>query len=160
MSNAGDKGAYFVYTGQAREDIPQDVICVRVYPSIRRIEDYAFHKCSLLTIVDLGEGLEEIGKRAFGGCTSLREIVIPPVIRRIEDLAFLYCSGLRIVIPGKGLEEIGWRAFMQCTLLREIVIPPDISVIHEEAFYGCLQLTNARFCDEIEELVSGELMRD
>ena len=94
MSNAGDKGAYFVYTGQAREDIPQDVICVRVYPSIRRIEDYAFHKCSLLTIVDLGEGLEEIGKRAFWGCTLLREIVIPPDISVIHEEAVYGCLQL------------------------------------------------------------------
>jgi hypothetical protein len=40
------------------------------------------------------------------------------------------------------------------------VIPPTIREIHENAFNQCSQLTNVRFCDEIEEFVSGELMRD
>ena len=78
MSNTGDEGAYFIYTGQWFEDIPQDVICVRVHPSVRRIVNEAFAGCLQLTIVILGEGLKEIGRWAFCGCTSLRVIVIPP----------------------------------------------------------------------------------
>jgi hypothetical protein len=45
MSNAGGKGVYFTYTGQARRNIPRDVIGVRVHPSIRRIKDWAFNHC-------------------------------------------------------------------------------------------------------------------
>jgi hypothetical protein len=37
-----------------------------------------------LTVVKLGEGLEEIGERAFRDCTSLLEILIPPAVKAIE----------------------------------------------------------------------------
>jgi hypothetical protein len=61
MSDAGDEGVYFIYTRQARADIPRDVIRVRVHPSVRAIKDNAFDGCSQLMIVILGKGLEEIG---------------------------------------------------------------------------------------------------
>ncbi len=124
MSNADDEGAYFIYTGQERADIPQDVIRIRVHPSIRVIKDNAFEGCRQLTIVILGKGLEEIGVRAFARCTSLREIVIPPAIRVIEGGAFAGCSELAIVILGEGLEEIRVMAFCNYTSPREILIPP------------------------------------
>jgi hypothetical protein len=69
MSNAGDQGASFIYTGQEGADIPWDVIHVRVNPTVRRIEDWAFNKCSQLAIVILGEGVEEIGQWASFQCT-------------------------------------------------------------------------------------------
>ncbi len=104
-SDTGDKGAYFVYTGQASEDIPWAVNHVRVHPSLRRIEDWAFCDCLQLAIVDLGKGLEEIGKGEFRQCTLLREIVIAPAVRVIKNLTFAGCAQLTIVILGK-LEEI------------------------------------------------------
>ncbi len=65
MSNSGDKEAYFIYTGQVRADIPRDVIRVRVHPSVRVVKDWAFCECLQLAIVDLGNGLEEIGAWAL-----------------------------------------------------------------------------------------------
>jgi hypothetical protein len=160
MSNAGDQGAYSVYTGQARSDIPWDVIHGRVHPSVRRIKAWAFVGCLQLAIVILGKGVEEIRACEFYGCTLLREIVIPPAIRVIERLTFNAYSGLTIVVLGKGLVEIEEYAFCNCTSLQRIVIPPLIRAIHEKAFNECLQLTNVCFCIEIEEFVSKEPMRD
>jgi hypothetical protein len=114
------------------------VIYVRVHPSVRRIKS-DFYRSSHLTIVFLGEGVEEIGELAFYGCTSLREIVIPPAIRVLNDLTFRECSELMIVVLGKGLEEIGWRAFSQCPSLRQIQIPPAVRAIEDCAFHGCRQ---------------------
>ncbi len=125
------------------------MICVRVNPSIRRINDDAFMYCSQLAIVTLGKWLEEIRERAFSWCTSLHEIVIPPAVRKIQEKAFAGCSQLAIVILGKGLEVIWEDAFCKCTSLQCIVIPPTVRVIHKEAFNKCSKLTNVRFCDEI-----------
>jgi len=232
MSDAGDEGVYVIYTGHEGRGIPNDVIRVKVHPSVKRIEEYAFTKClrmaivilgvgvekigagafndctrlmhvnladcyvleeieyklfcgctslskiaippavrrikdqafegcRLLAIADLGEGrLEVIGAGAFHRCTSLREIIIPPSVRVIKKLAFGSCSELATVALGEGLEEIGRWAFRQCTSLREIVIPRSVREIDETAFEQCSELTNVQFCNEIEEFVSGESMRD
>jgi hypothetical protein len=59
-----------------------------------------------------------------------------------------------------GLEEIGEGAFYECTSLHAIAIPRSVKVIDEDAFSCCSELTSVEFCEEIEEFVSGESMRD
>ncbi len=108
----------------------------------------------------LNNWLEEIGVCAYNRCTSLVRIVIPPAVRVIKDGAFSCCSGLTTAIINDGMEEIGKYASHQCTSLTRITIPPAITEIHEEAFNECSNMRNVRFCDEIEEFVSGESMRD
>jgi hypothetical protein len=66
-------------------------------------------------IVTPGEGLEEIGPRAFYKFTSLYEIIIHPAVKAIKDEAFARCSQLMIVTLGEGLEEIGKKAFCEFT---------------------------------------------
>ena len=84
--------------------------------------------------------------------------MFPPSVRAIEANAFHNCSGLKAAILNDGLEEIGELAFWGCTLER-IDIPPTIREIDETAFEDCSNLLTVRFCDEIEEFVSGESMR-
>jgi hypothetical protein len=62
------------------------------------------------------------------------------------------------VILNDGLEEIGYRAFEGCALER-IDILPSVREIDAAAFKECSNLLTVRFCDEIEEFVSGESMR-
>ncbi len=63
---------YFTHTRWARSDYaPRDVICVRVYPSVRAIKELAFNWCLELRIVILGKGLKEIRVNAFAFCRSL-----------------------------------------------------------------------------------------
>ncbi len=62
------------------------------------------------------------------------------------------------MILGNGLEEIEEYAFYDCTSLVSIKIPPAIRVIHKMAFNECSNLTTVRFCNEIKEFVTGELM--
>jgi hypothetical protein len=80
---------------------------VNVHPTIRATEDRAFYQRSELKIVNLGEGLEEIGAEAFGECTSLQEILIADAVKAMKDRAFAWCFQMTIVVLGKGLEEIG-----------------------------------------------------
>jgi hypothetical protein len=85
----------------------------------------------LVTVI-LGNGLEEIGERAFSGC-ALECIEIPPAIIAIKAYTFFDCSDLTILILGDGLEESGERAFSGCALKR-IEIPPTVTAIHEDEF--------------------------
>jgi hypothetical protein len=45
-------------------------------PAVKPIQDVAFYNCSQLTTVNGGEGLEEIGNKAFGRCISLQRLDI------------------------------------------------------------------------------------
>jgi len=131
---------------------------INIPSSVRAIEDSAFWNCSELTTAILNNGLEEIGSEAFSGC-ALEGIVIPPSVRVIKDAAFADCWWLTTAILNDGLEKIGYRAFYRCRALEGIVIPPSVREIDETAFLDCSNLLTVRFCDEIEEFVSGESMR-
>jgi hypothetical protein len=77
----------FVYTGLGGEDVPQDVVRVRVDPSVASIPADAFYQRRKLTEVELCEGLVEIGNHAFAWC-SITKIIIPTSLRRINNEAF------------------------------------------------------------------------
>jgi hypothetical protein len=131
---AAHKIDYFLYTGQCGGDILRDVTHVRVHPSVRAIKNWAFNECRQLSPVILGNGLEEIGERAFYECTSLVRIAIPPAVQVIKDCAFSGCSGLTAADLNDGLEEIGEGAFQECTSLIRIAIPPAVRAIKACAF--------------------------
>jgi hypothetical protein len=128
--------------------------------NVRAIESWAFHDCTRLTRVTLGNGLEEIGSGAFMCCASIEEIIIPNSVRVIMDGAFYDCSVLTSVTLGDGLEEIGERAFKNCTLIEHILIPPTVKTIGDTTFKGCSNLMHVEFCPQIDEFVSNEAMRN
>jgi hypothetical protein len=151
MSNdAANEQDYYPYTGQKSWGI-WNVTHVRVHPSVGAIKAKAFHSCSQLSTVILNDGLEEIGRRAFYGCTSLVHIAIPPAVRAIKGRAFSDCRQLSTVILNDELEEIGGFALAECTSLIHIAIPPAVRAIKDEAFSGCSELTNAIINDGLEE---------
>ncbi len=82
-----DDAAYFIYTGQ--EDVPMDVIRVRIHSSVRVICGRAFIGRSRLLSVEFHDGVEVIEEQAFCACMSLREIFIPPSVRTIKERAFI-----------------------------------------------------------------------
>jgi hypothetical protein len=147
-----DDAAYFIYSRQRTENIPRDLTRVKVNPSVKVILAQAFDNCSQLTNVQLHEGLEKIGERAFCNCTSLHAIVIPPSVKEIPAKAFDLCSQLTNVELHEGLEKIGWRAFCNCSSLHRIVIPRSVEVIYEFAFAGCSQLTNVELHEGLEKI--------
>ena len=109
--NAADT-AVFVYTGrQGGNKVPQDVVRVRVNPSVPSIPAEAFEERKKLTEVELCEGLMEIGHYAFSLCgQSITKIIIPASLRRINNDTF--DSSLRCPIRlHDGIESIGVNAF-------------------------------------------------
>ena len=79
----------FVYTGEGGAVVPQDVVRVRVDPSVTSIPAYAFHERKKLAEVELCEGVVEIGEGVFDWCDrSIKIINIPASLRRICGYAF------------------------------------------------------------------------
>ena len=55
-----------------------------------------------------------IGYSAFGGCSSLTNIVIPKSVKSIGDFAFSHCSSLTSIVIPESVTSIGERAFFWC----------------------------------------------
>jgi len=99
MSREEDVEVY-VYNGV--DEVPEDVIHVRVDPSVTVIPDSAFQYRLHLEQVDLPEGLIKIEERAFIDCKSLKRINIPSTLVEIGNSAFNHCHKLvDIVLPIK-----------------------------------------------------------
>jgi hypothetical protein len=147
----------FLYTGQSEEDIPRNVMHVKVVdPAIKKIGGWAFYECEQLVSVDLCEGLERINCGAFQGCTSLQNIIIPPTVKEIEWQAFKGCSLLRNVELNEGLERIGDDAFRACTSLTSITIPSTVRNIGWGAFKGCCQLESVELHEGLKRRRIGQ----
>lgn len=103
------------------------------------INEKVFENCRNLVNVNLGEGVEFIGPRAFMNCPALKTISIPPT-NSIRDNAFDGCTALETVNMS-ALKYLGKNVFKGCTALKSIAIP-SIGYISENAFDGCTALTD------------------
>ena len=131
-----DNAVYFIYTGQ--EDVPDNVIHIRIHTSIGVIRVRAFFQRERLISVEFHNGVKVIKEKAFKHCRSLCEILIPPSsVTTIKKRAFACCSWLTtVIILGDGIKVIEEWAFHWCTSLCEILIPPSIRVIKEGAVFA------------------------
>ncbi|KAK8898081.1 hypothetical protein M9Y10_000345 [Tritrichomonas musculus] len=76
--------------------------------------DNHFENDTDINIVEIGYGVDSIGKCSFKGCTSLKQVFI-----------------------SQSVTSIGERAFEGCTSLKQITIPPSVTYIAPNAFNGC-----------------------
>lgn len=100
---------------------------------------------SVITSVDIPDGVMFIEDSAFEYCTNLKSVFIPDSVTSIEFEAFRYCTSLtRIDIPDN-VTYIGEYAFGDCiSLSGSIVIPNSVTYIGSRAFSGCTGIVNAR----------------
>ncbi|KAL3934419.1 MAG: hypothetical protein SGBAC_009860 [Bacillariaceae sp.] len=137
---------YFVYFGQAKEDIPRNITQVTIDPSAAwKIHDYALQDCHLLAKVQFHDRLQEIGDSAFQRCRSLTSLAcLPSTIKKIGQLAFSECSRLQDVVLPHGLRSIEYLSFAWCESLPQISIPNTVETIDMEAFIGCSALQDVQ----------------
>jgi hypothetical protein len=88
-----------------------------------------------------GANIEDIGGRAFFGCTALGSVNFPTV-KTIGDSAFSGCTGLAQVSLPAGLTDLGDRAFSLCTGLKTVNLPASLTNTGVNPFIGCTSLTN------------------
>ena len=124
----------FVYTVGAV--VPEDVVHVRVHPSITIIPEQTFYKRQKLEAVELCGGLLEIGEAAFMDCKALKKINMPSTVTKIHSYALQFCDTLETVELCEGLLEIGKQAFNYCVSLKSISIPSTVNFIGDRAFYN------------------------
>jgi hypothetical protein len=80
------------------------------------------HILIFITKCIIPDSVTSIDKKAFYGCTSLKEITIP-----------------------NSVTSIGFEAFVLCESLKEIIIPDSVTSIGDSAFFGCNSLKKVIF---------------
>ena len=91
--------------------------------------------------VEIPGGVTAIGARAFYGCRSLKELVLPASLERIEESAFFGCSSLSRISFSTGLKVIENHAFASCGALTGLALPEGLLRIEQSAFSPCGSLT-------------------
>ena len=105
-----------------------------------------------LKVVEIPDGVNEIGIFAFADCVNLEMVTLPDGIKEIEMGAFYNCTNLKDIKLPERLEVIRNGAFLKCKSLTEIDIPNDVRVIEEGAFSECSSLTNVQLPNTITEI--------
>ena len=101
---------------------------------VQEIGSKAFAGCSNLRNITFTTGAE-IGEQAFMNCTSLASIDLS-LSRYIGSDAFNGCTSLSNVVLSDELFGIGMRSFYNCTALMNVDIPGGVTYIYQDAFYN------------------------
>ena len=85
---------------------------------------------TLVTRLNIPDGINEIKDYTFLGCNTLRQATIPDGVTSIGSSAFQFCSALTQVTIGNSVTSIGNGAFYECSALAEMTVlatvPPTI----------------------------------
>ncbi len=113
---------------------------VRIPPSVFSVDPYAFADCTGLEILDLSEGLINIGDGAFRGCKSLGEVTIPASLAYIGQYAFSGDSSLdHANLIGNGL-TVSDNAFKNCDSMSYVLLSDSVEAVNGNAFKDCSAL--------------------
>ena len=106
----------------------------------------------LVTELVIPEGVKEIKKYAFYGCTGLTSVEIPNSVTSIGDYAFYECYRLTSIVIGNSVTSIGNGAFYGCTGLTSVEIPNSVTSIGSSAFKGCTGLTSVTIGNSVTSI--------
>lgn len=90
---------------------------------IRQVTRCCFDGCSRIKKVEIGKGIKSIESSAFAGCSLLDEVVITEGPKYIGTWAFADCPNLASVSLPKSIERIEPTAFDRCNRIERVVIP-------------------------------------
>lgn len=144
-----------------------NLTCVIIPGSVKKIGDYAFSECHNLETLVLKEGVEEIGEEAFKRC-DLISVTIPRSLSRIKSSAFLsnkieevyitdlkawceitfqnyasspfYFNGNDYSNTSPGYIKTS-KLYLNNKLITELMIPEGVTKISYSAFHGCTSIT-------------------
>lgn len=148
------------------------ITTIKLPSSLRYIGKLSLRDINL-TSIQLPEGLESIGERAFEGWTALKEISFPSSLKEIGQEAFNGCGLENVTIPDN-IEEVGYRAFYSnralkkvyfgaqhatgtyifnsCDNLEEVTIGNQVKVIPGWTFFICDKIEKVTFGSQLEEI--------
>lgn len=114
------------------------------------IKDGAFSENSVEEVI-ITEGFRRIGRKAFCGCTSLRQIILPVSLKALDDYVLCGCKEMKNISLPAMLEQIGSYA-LASTGLKTVQIPQTVYWIGEGAFSDCKALDRIEINENISRL--------
>jgi hypothetical protein len=85
-------------------------------------------------------GVKQVWRGAFEGCTNLTTLYTPWDLWIIGDQAFYGCTYLTNIVMMDGLKTIGNNAFSGCKSLPDFTLPSSVDKVGGDVFEGCVQL--------------------
>lgn len=133
------------------------LISINVPATISQIGEGVFAGCTLLSVVELNEGLESIGDYAFKGCATVTTMKVPSTVKTIGKEAFAGMVALNSTTLPDGLTAIADGLYEGCSHLTAITIPAGVTSIGSKAFSGTV-LTTLGLPDGLTEIGAGAFM--
>ena len=153
---ASESEVFLLYEGgEVADELRRKLTHVRVAPQVAEIPNEAFSGCKNLVDVQLSEGLQVIGARAFYGCFVMRSVTLPSTVIELGGQAFYDCRHLVELRLNEGLQSIGKSAFSHCKALRSVTLPSTVTELAYEAFFGCStssKCSSTRDCRLLEKV--------
>lgn len=115
---------------------------VEIVDGLETVGDKAFEFCDSLERLSFPETLKTIGAGAFENCYSLKSVSFDDSGKKLEtigDEAFSYCTSLYSFTLPESISEIGYAVF-RATALKSIKLHSGLSKVGNMAFFGCDEL--------------------
>lgn len=136
------------------------------------ISEKLFWQCNKLTNVNLNNSITEFRSKAFQGCSSLINLVLPTNLSSIGEYCFAadinYLGD--VLIPSAGIEyfdfantkinKIAARTFEGCTKLKKIKLGSTFETIDDYIFNKCSGLVEVDFSESKITKISKGLFAD
>ena len=134
---------------------------LQIGEGVQEIGTSIFENHRSLAELALPESMERIGEQAFSGCSSLTGLTLPKGLTELGRGAFADCSGLtEVTILSTALQEIPQEAFQNCTALQKAVLKSsNITLLGVSAFRNCQALTEVSLPASVEK-ISASAFRD
>ncbi|MBO5221165.1 MAG: leucine-rich repeat protein [Clostridia bacterium] len=95
-----------------------------------------------VTAIVVGEGITEVGERAFYWCKNCTQVTLPDSLVAIRQYGFNNLRSLQAITLPKHLRIIESCGFSECTALKSIVLPDSVTTVGSSAFSNCSALTS------------------
>ena len=134
-----------------------NITMVVIPTSVTKISRGAFENCTKLSRIKGGDGLKEIGIRAFKG-TAIGEIVLPKSLQRLRADAFEECDNLKSVDFDNDDTLVEDGCFSSCSKLNTVLLPMNMNEIPDCLFWACYNLENVALSPNLRTIGSGSFV--